>query len=741
MIRQRLTSLKGALLIPFVVLILAVAGVIGALSYRTGADALDELAKHRADDILSRIELATDLHIQDSQLVLGTLKANHASGALDMEHLPSIENHLWQIAGLTESIGYVFFANPRGDFVGVERFPDGRVNVRVRDSTTDGIRHSYLARKPGDRDRIIFNQSGAYDPRTRPWYKLAVEQKKGVWSEIYVSDARGILKMTRAMPLYVKDQLIGVIGTDVTLTHLSSFLRSLTISKNGVAFICDSKGALVAVSTGEAPSVKVGGEEQRVAASASPNAVIRLAAGEMARQHAGELRTTSATSGGGVLIAAKPFGQSGLDWSLAVAIPRADILAGVTHGLTTTLAICLLAALMAVAIGFALLKWVNRGLDQLVTAADGLSHESWDQKLPFTHSQELNKLATAFDTMALRLRGAINTVANQNVQLEEVNRTLEARVEERSQHISKLSKLVEQTDDGFLVTNATGTITYVNPAWEHITGYSFAEAVGKTPQLVKSDQHDHEFHATVWKLLKAGQAWRGIYTNRRKDGEQYFAETTITPVRNPAGEIVEFVSVEKDVTERERLRQEINYLAHFDSLTALANRSTLMNRLQRALQQGSRHYDTGQCSAILYMDLDRFKPINDQYGHETGDAVLAEVGRRLRLCVRDGDTIARVGGDEFVALLPDLRDPANADLVADKIRASLAEPFSVRDLQFRIGVSIGIAIAPRDGKEAEGLLRHADQEMYRAKGRQPPVAPLVATSAAAPNAAATPAIR
>ena len=279
--RQRLSSLEGALLIPFVVLILAVAGVIGALSYRTGADAVDELAKHRANDILSRIELATDLHIQDSQLVLGTLKANHASGALDMTHLPSIENHLWQIAGLTESIGYVFFANSRGDFIGVERFPDGRVNVRIRDSTTDGIRHSYLAQRPGDRERIIFNQSGAYDPHTRPWYKKAVEQKNAVWSEIYVSDARGILKMTRAMPLYAKDELIGVIATDVTLTHLSDFLRGPTISKDGVAFICDSKGALIAVSTGDAPSVKVGGEEQRVAANASPNAVIRLAAGEM----------------------------------------------------------------------------------------------------------------------------------------------------------------------------------------------------------------------------------------------------------------------------------------------------------------------------------------------------------------------------------------------------------------------------------------------------------------------------
>ena len=249
---RRMLSLKTALLVPFVALILLVAAVIGTLSYRTGAAAVDELAKRRADDILARIELATDLHIQDSQLVLGTLNANFKSGALDMKSLASVEKHLWQIAGLTESIGYVYFANPRGDFIGVERFPDGRVNVRVRDASTSGIRHSYLAKAPGDRDRIIFNQIGAYDPRTRPWYRIAVEKKAAAWSPVYVSDARGNLKMTRAMPLYVKGELIGVVATDVTLTHLSKFLRGLPISANGVAFISESDGTLIANSTPEA---------------------------------------------------------------------------------------------------------------------------------------------------------------------------------------------------------------------------------------------------------------------------------------------------------------------------------------------------------------------------------------------------------------------------------------------------------------------------------------------------------
>ena len=719
---HKLLSLKTALLVPFAGLILAVAAVIGILSYRTGANAIDELAKRRADDILARIELATDLHIQDSQLVLGTLNANVVSGALDMKSLAAVEKHLWHIAGLTASVGYVYFATPRGEFVGVERFADGRVNVRVRDATTAGIRYAYLAKTPGDRARLIFNQSGAYDPRTRPWYKVAVEKKAAAWSPVYVSDARGNLKMTRAMPLYDKGELIGVVATDVTLTHLSEFLRSLPISANGVAFMCENDGTLIANSTPEAPFTKgpAGGDEMRIAARQSPNPVIRATAMALAppdksgtpSQH---LRSTIDTPEGAVLVSAKPFRHSDLAWSTVVAIPRADVLGGIAANVQATIAICVIAALIALLIGYAILGWVNRGLDLLVNAAHRIGEEKWEQPLPFAHSVEIGELAHAFDSMAQRLKGSVATIATQNEQLEESNRTLEARVIERSQHIAKLSKLVEQTDDGFLVTDAAGVITYVNPAWERITGYSAGEAIGAKPRLVKSGEHDHAFYANLWKLLTAGKTFRGIFSNRRRDGEIYYAEMTITPVKNAQGVTDEYVSVEKDVTEREKLRQEINYLAHFDSLTALANRATLMKRLESALNSGSRHNDTAHTLAVLYMDLDRFKAVNDAYGHETGDAVLAEVGRRLRQCVRDGDTAARVGGDEFVALLPDLRDPGGAEIVARKIEEAISQPVRVGGVEHRIGVSIGIALAPRDGTDAETLLRHADRAMYGGK--------------------------
>lgn len=162
----------------------------------------------------------------------------------------------------------------------------------------------------------------------------------------------------------------------------------------------------------------------------------------------------------------------------------------------------------------------------------------------------------------------------------------------------------------------------------------------------------------------------------------------------------------------------LSYRTGVAAVDELANRATLMTRLESALRRGSRQHDSGQMTALLYMDLNRFKAINDEHGHEFGDAVLAGTGRRLRGCARDGDTVARIGGDEFAAVLPQLRDAAAAQVVADKIRTAIAAPMHVLGRKFSIGIAIGIAIAPQDGRDAEALLHAADQAMYSNKRTQ-----------------------
>jgi diguanylate cyclase (GGDEF)-like protein/PAS domain S-box-containing protein len=276
----------------------------------------------------------------------------------------------------------------------------------------------------------------------------------------------------------------------------------------------------------------------------------------------------------------------------------------------------------------------------------------------------------------------------------------------------QLSSVVEHTADAVIITDHRGAIEYVNPAFEDITGYRREEAVGRTPALIKSGRHDPDFFRELWETIRAGQVYRNVLINRRKDGSVYYEEKTITPLRGEDGSITHFVSTAKDITERMQTQERLQYLAYHDVLTELPNRMLLMDRLEHAL---ARVRWTGRQLAVLFLDLDRFKVINDTLGHDFGDRLLQVMAARLRGCVREGDTVARVSGDEFAILLEDLASTEDVVLVARKILDTFAQPFEVFQRELFITTSIGIAVHPADGEDASLLLKHADTAMYRAK--------------------------
>ena len=276
----------------------------------------------------------------------------------------------------------------------------------------------------------------------------------------------------------------------------------------------------------------------------------------------------------------------------------------------------------------------------------------------------------------------------------------------------KLSSAVDQTADSVLISDVHGVIEYVNPAFEMITGYSAAEALGQTPRLVKSGQHEQAFYEKLWATLLAGEVFHAIVTNRRKDGSLYFEEKTITPIRNEERCITHFVSTGKDITERVQAQQRLQYLAYHDVLTDLANRTLFMDRLEHALQRAPR---TPRSTAVLFLDVDRFKVINDTLGHDIGDRLLRALAERLKSCVREADTVARLSGDEFAILLEDLVTTDDVVRVARKILQSFASPFDLGDRELFVTTSIGVGIFPEDGKSANDLLKSADTAMYRAK--------------------------
>ena len=270
----------------------------------------------------------------------------------------------------------------------------------------------------------------------------------------------------------------------------------------------------------------------------------------------------------------------------------------------------------------------------------------------------------------------------------------------------------KSSSEGIVVTDAENNIIAVNPAFERITGYLSAEAIGQNPRILKSGRHDPAFYESMWEVLNTTGRWQGELWNQRKDGELYVAWLTINTTYNDAGVVHYYVALSSDITQRKESERLIWQQANFDAITGLPNRNLFREHLELEIRKAHR---AGLPMALLFLDLDHFKDINDTLGHDMGDMLLREAASRLRKCVRESDVVARLGGDEFTVILGELEEPASVERVAHAILRELAEPFRLKEEQVHISVSIGITFYPEDGVVIEDLLKNADQAMYAAK--------------------------
>jgi diguanylate cyclase (GGDEF)-like protein/PAS domain S-box-containing protein len=275
-----------------------------------------------------------------------------------------------------------------------------------------------------------------------------------------------------------------------------------------------------------------------------------------------------------------------------------------------------------------------------------------------------------------------------------------------------LSSALEQAADMVLISNRNGVIEYVNQAFCTSTGFKAEEAIGQLPSILKSDRQSEAFYRDMWQTILAGEVFSNVMVNRRRDGTLYYEEKTITPLKDAEGRITHFISTGRDITERMQTQERLQYLAYHDVLTKLPNRALLMERLEHAADRSQR---LGGRAALLFLDLDRFKVINDSLGHDFGDRLLQVIAERILKCVRAEDTVARLSGDEFAILLEGIDTPEHVADVARKLSDVLAKPFEVFDRELFVTTSIGISVFPTDGADAATLLKHADTAMYRAK--------------------------
>lgn len=283
----------------------------------------------------------------------------------------------------------------------------------------------------------------------------------------------------------------------------------------------------------------------------------------------------------------------------------------------------------------------------------------------------------------------------------------------KSQKIMRLNaKVMENALEGIMVTDSNGIIEIINPAFTIITGFTAEDAVKKKPNILSSGKHQQPFYKTMWEAISTSGQWSGEIWNRRKNGEIYPSWLTISTIKDNKDNVTNYIGIFTDITKQKTFEKSLQHLAYSDGLTGLPNRFAFEQQLQYIIKVSKRQ---GNMFAVFFMDLDYFKEVNDTLGHDAGDIVLQETAHRLQACIREEDTNARFGGDEYGLIIIELKNKEQAKTVAEKIINSIAKPFKVKNKDCKIGISIGISFYPHDAKNMDDLLKKADKAMYKAK--------------------------
>lgn len=342
-----------------------------------------------------------------------------------------------------------------------------------------------------------------------------------------------------------------------------------------------------------------------------------------------------------------------------------------------------------------MLRSFTRPVQRIQEVMTAMQHDGdLSRRVDIQGTDEIGRMANAFNALADSLQKSVN------------------QVKEGQEKLKLSAQVFVNSAEAIVITDVNNNIMQVNKAFVDITGYSSDEVIGKNPRVLQSGQQGADFYREMWGTLLTAGCWQGEIMDRRKNGEIYPKWLSIAVVRDEQGAVSNYIALFSDITERKASFDRIQYLAHYDALTHLPNRVLLDDHIDLILAGAKRNYTK---LAILFLDLDRFKEVNDTRGHHVGDKLLQAVAERLKECVRESDTVARLGGDEFVILLSSISDEKDAATVAQKVIEQIGRPFMLGEYQANIGTSIGISLYPNHGTDKEALLKSADAAMYFAK--------------------------
>ncbi|QQE65782.1 hypothetical protein GFS31_24720 [Leptolyngbya sp. BL0902] len=706
--------LRVILVVPFVVQITAAVTVTGWLAMRHGEQAVNQVASQLRASVSQQIEQELDNLLTTPHLINQINDDAIRLGQLDPDDPDALFRHFLKQSQRFPAIDSIFFGHRNGEFVGHSNLgPSSHQRMRGGPSLGGEIQFA----KVDEAGNLLsaHNTTPGWDTHTRPWYVAATQAQGPTWGNVFPYHAYPVLALPTARPVWDGDgNLLGVLGNNFFLSRISDFLATLQISEHGQAFILDRKGLIVASSTLPNPFVVVNNQPQQIYSITSQDALIRASSQFLLRQYNGYLTDIQQPRQFEFYLDRQrqfleviPFqDEMGLDWLIVVVVPERDFMATIEASRRYTVILCLLAFAAAVGIGLLTSRWITQPIARVQRAAQAIAKGELDHRLRPSCLNELEQLVLAFNTMATRIANTVQDLQQSKTDLELAN------VEVQQQ--SALFRLMaENMTDLVCLQTLEGKFLYVSPSVEWILGYQPSD-------LLETRLCDWVHPSDVSTCRQSGrhqwlsgESTKAAYRMRHKLGHYLWIETATRPILNPSGEVIQLQTASRDVTETMRMRKQLQHDALHDSLTGLPNRKLLQDRLEVALHRARRH--SGYQFAVLFLDVDRFKVVNDSLGHLIGDELLIEMASRLRAVARPSDLAARLGGDEFILLMDDVADLAEVIGLAEAVLASLREPLHLSSQEVFATVSVGIVLGSGTYTDAAELLRDADIAMYRAK--------------------------
>jgi len=622
--------------------------------------------------------------------------------------------------------GAIFYGAEDKSFVGVERRPDGTIILTRSDV---GTGHAFVGQRlteNGERGEEISRQPN-YDPRNRPWYRSALPNAEPRWTEVYYFAPHRSLFVTVVQAIRdSRRQIEGVMAVGIQLKGIDRFLKQLDLGPNGRAFILEPSGLMVASSEGGGVDDSAA-EPARRHATASPDPLIRAAAAQ-AVVKAGALdrismpvEFTFETEGGTHRARLQPSVDSnGMVWLLGVVLSDADFEAPLLHQRNFLLSVALVILIVAGLLGALAGSRITNAIQMMAAAAQRLAAGHLDQTMPAMMSREFTQFGDAFVAMANKIRENIATlelrVAERTRELDDKNQALLTEVQERRKAEEEARRehalvmgFIDSLPGIFYLIDRQGRYVLWNRAQEFVTGYSPEEMKDRHPLDFFLGEDRALIESRIGQVFQtgSGEVEASLVTKDGRSIPYFFTGRRIFIEGQP-----HLIGVGIDISQLKAAEERIRHLASHDNLTGLPNRNLLEDRLAKAMALAKRQQAK---LGVLFIDLDGFKAVNDRMGHSAGDLVLKEVAQRLQECVRDADTVARLGCDEFIILLMPAMAEGVLTRVVGKILDAISRPYWIGEREAQIGASIGVAFYPDHGETVEDILGGADRAMYVAK--------------------------